>query len=473
MVAQRVVSPNYLGIGLAIATGLAANLGSSLEAQAQVNPNIQTQLNIVSPPLQAILAQPENSSQLLTAFRKNTDVKCPPRDTGLPDLNSVVTSLASTDAAKKILESVDDKSLKSVDTKSSESITNYLIANPEKVAILKAELKKRNKFIQVVIRPNFQCTYRQPSNLKISFPFNPTYETNILKSGNNSSPGGSAGFGGNVLVTTGIDSRYQRPWDLVALSGSEASTRYTPISSPSFDSVTSQAAYQMFLHAYGYNPDTKMYVNDVSPETDVKHLPPTGLITFDTLAFGYQNQTSFKPTFRAETADLLTPQVTLSRQNIGLGNQVCGTNDPNKGDGRSYCYNANLSLTAGQTFSDVKSLQNFNVAASAAVGAFITPEWSLTVPATATAKDFEDVIGGRRDLLLQIGTTLSYSPSSPVKLTCPPPPAATCSNGEAVSYTFSLPLTFYKNYSTLATARWSGFIVMPTLTFSFSAIGLR
>jgi hypothetical protein len=125
MVTWRILSSNYLGVGLAIATGLAANLGSSLEAQAQVNPNIQTQLNIVSPPQQAILAQPANSSQLLTALRKSTDVKCPPRDPGLPDLNSVVTSLASTDAAKKILESVDDKSLKSVDTKSSESITNW------------------------------------------------------------------------------------------------------------------------------------------------------------------------------------------------------------------------------------------------------------------------------------------------------------------------------------------------------------
>jgi hypothetical protein len=479
MAKQRVVSSNYLGVGLAIATGVAANFGSSLEAQAQVNPNIQTQLNIVSPPLQVILAQPENSSQLLKAFKAGTTDVCPPKSTGNLDLNSIIlstTKLPPT-VAKKILESVDPKSRESVNPESSESIANYLTANPEKAAALKEKLKKNKQFVQFIpINPT--CKYRQPSAVKISFPLNPTYESNILKSGNNGIPGESAGFGGNVLITTGIDSRFQRPWDIVALSGGEASTRYTPNFSPSFDSVTSQAAYQMFLHAYGYDPNANRPVDNLTPETPVKDLPPTGLMTFDTLAFGYQNQTSFKPTFRIENADIFTPQVTLGRQNIGLYEPsgrpcIIGTVDlsPGGSDHRSFCYYANLSLTAGQSFSDVKSLQNFNVAASATLGAKLTSEWSLTLPATATAREFEDVIGGRRDLLLQVGTALNYNPSSSLKLTCPPPPNLACSNGEAVSYSFSLPLTFYKNYSTLATARWSGFIVMPTLTFAFSATG--
>jgi hypothetical protein len=457
MAKQRVVSSNYLGVGLAIATGVAANFGSSLEAQAQVNPNIQTQLNIVSPPLQTMLAQPENSSQMLTAFKKNGSTKCPTPNTGNSDLDSVIYSTTKLSSADR------DKLRTSVHAKSSESIAD-LVAKPGMVAVLKETLINIHKFQFAPVTPKFECNYRQPSTVKISAPFNPTYETNILKSGNNSSPGESAGFGGNVLVTTGVK---DRPWDLVALSASEASARYTPNFSPSFDSLTSQAAYQMFLHAYGYDPKSGAFVDNLNPKTDVKNLPPTGLITFDTLAFGYQNQTAFTPTFKAEKADLLTPQVTLGRQNIGLDDLNAKPCMDSNGNQR-FCTYANFSITAGQTFSDVKPLQNVNFAASATLGWNMTPAWSLTLPATATAKSFEDIVGGRRDLLLQVGTALNYNSPS-IQLTCPDNPNSMCNNGEAVSYTFSLPVTFYKNYSTLSTAKWSGFIVMPTLTFSFAA----
>jgi hypothetical protein len=456
MVTQRIVSSNYLGVGLAIATGLAANLGSLLEAQAQVNPNIQTQLNIVSPPLQTTLSQPENSSQMLTAFRKNSSAKCPTPNTGNPDLDAVIYSTNSLSSADL------DKLLKSVSAKSNEGIAD-LVAKPGMVAVLKKILKNNH---QLTFPIKFECNYRQPSTVKISAPLNPTYETNILKSGKNSSPGESAGFGGNVLVTTGVK---DRPWDLVALSGTEASTRYTPNFSPSFDSLTSQAAYQMFLHAYGYDPKTGAFIDNLNPKTDVKNLPPTGLITFDTLTFGYQNQTAFTPTFKAEKTDLLTPQVTLGRQNIGLDDLNAKPCFDSNGNQR-FCTYANFSLMAGESFSDVKTLQNANLAASATLGWNITPAWSLTLPATATAKDFEDVVGGRRDLLLQVGTALNYS-SPTIPLTCPNNQNSMCNNGEAISYTFSLPVTFYKNYSTLSTAKWSGFIVMPTLTFAFAAIG--
>jgi hypothetical protein len=55
--------------------------------------------------------------------------------------------------------------------------------------------------------------------------------------------------------------------------------------------------------------------------------------------------------------------------------------------------------------------------------------------------------GGRRDLLLQAG------------------PALTNTNGNV---SFQLPVTYFKNYSTVSTAAWSGLVVQPTLTISFT-----
>lgn len=316
------------------------------------------------------------------------------------------------------------------------------------------------------VNPNPTVVTRQPQKVQISFPFNPSYETNTLKSlGNNNSPGESAGFGGNVLITTGIK---DRPWDFFILNAQEASARYTPIASPSTDGLSQQASYQLFLHAYGYNPDNKMFVDNLVPGSPV---PPGGLMTFDTMTFGVLNQTGFAPTFKSEKSDFLTPQILLARQNIGLDDlsgKPCVTG---AGDARTFCYYLNASLTAGQSFSDVIPLENVNFAASVTLGWNITSEWSLTLPATATAKDYEHVVGGRRDLQLQVGPVLSYSSLNKFPLRCPikDPPSDTCSeHQENIAYTFKLPVSYYKNYSTLSTAAWSGWVIMPTLSISYN-----
>jgi|GEM_PF-2932637 len=440
MVTQRVVSTNYVGIGLAIATGLAANLASSLQAYAQVDPNIQTRIDAVTPPITSQItnasgASPTspNSPALLSATRLKGD--------GCLLSESEKRAIANLKGKKNL----SDLTAEEVDS------------------ALQQDQRLREK---VAARPpNPECGKRQPVTVNINFPFNPTYETNILKSGNNSSSGESAGFGGNFLITTGIDGR---PWDLVALSGAEASARYTPTFSPSFDSLTSQAAYQIFLHAYGYDPDHKTFVDDLVPGSPKLAMTPASMITFDTLTFGLQNQSAFTPTFKAEKADLLTPQVTLSRQNIGLDEPNTAPCKDDKGN-KYFCYSANLSLTAGQTFSDVRSLQNFNVAASAAVSWNIIPTTlTLSLPATATAKNFEDVIGGRRDLLLQVGPVLTYSSNKVHICTDKQIREIEICPGENAAFTFSLPVTYYKNYSTVSTAAWSGLVIMPTLTVAFS-----
>jgi hypothetical protein len=460
MVTQRIVSPNYLGIGLAVATGLAANLGSPHRAQAQVDPNIQTQLNILLPPISVQTPSSGVATEPGQTFIQTATVSgCAPTaklrtfaaKLKLLTLNELTEKGVRAPAEREIAQSLTEQEIKQI-------VEDYFNKQSNLTNTQKIETEK---FIAPVrLDP---CATQQPVKAQISFPFNPSYETNILKTGNNSSPGESAGFGGNVLVSAGVE---RRPWDVVVFSGGEASSRYIPKSSPSVDGLSSQAAYQMFLHAYGYNPTTGMVMDNLVP--GAQNMPPAGMMTFDTLAFGVQNQTAFAPTFKTEKSDFLTPQVTLARQNIGFDKadtKPCYDLSGNQ----QYCYYANLSFTAGQSYSDIRPLENANFAASASLGWNITENWGLALPATATAKDYEHVVGGRRDLLLQIGPVLTYSGKSfplctaeQIKKNIP-----LCAE-EKASFKFSLPISYFKNYSTIAADAWSGWVIMPTLTIAFN-----
>ncbi len=173
------------------------------------------------------------------------------------------------------------------------------------------------------------------------------------------------------------------------------------------------------------------------------------MLTVNTFALGIQNQAAFMPTYRSEIADLLTPQATLGRQNIDLSNGMpCKPiYNPNlQQNPAGFCYYANLSLTAGQTFSDVNTLQNANIAGAAAMGhRFDGTDWTLELQATATGRYYKNV--ARQDLTLQAGPAATYVPNSHLK--------------------FSLSISYFENYSTLAKAAWSGLVVQPTLTINF------
>jgi hypothetical protein len=293
--------------------------------------------------------------------------------------------------------------------------------------------------------PNWSCP-EQPTTLKFSLIANPTYETNVLKSNQNIQSDTSLGLTGTGLFTT----HGFRDYDIIAFIAQSASARYTDFPSKSFDSFTAQGFYQFFLDAQTAK-DTP--IGNGNPLPTDENL---NMVTYDVLAVGFVNQTAFVPTYQAETANLFTPQVTLARQNIGL----LGLSDPgcmpwsnynptpSKPLQPSYCYFANISVTAGQTFADVPTLQNANIALSGTVSKrFNNTDWVLSLAGTATGKDFENVPGGRQDLQLQLGPQISFTPSKCVS--------------------FSLSVSYYRNYSTLATAVWDGFIVQPQLTVNF------
>jgi hypothetical protein len=126
----------------------------------------------------------------------------------------------------------------------------------------------------------------------------------------------------------------------------------------------------------------------------------------------------------------------------------------NPDDALGFCYYLDLSLTAGQTLSDVPTQQNTNFTASVSPGVRIDgTNWKVTLPAVATSRFYNDVVGGRRDVLFQVGPNLSYS--------APP-------TGPGVPFiSFSIAATYNQNFSTLATASWRGVIIQPTLTIAF------
>ena len=398
------------------------------EARAQVDPNLQSRINTFSPPITSIdigpQATPSGDKGLATTGAPNC-----PADTARPGKQSIEDLTSNIQRFEKI------------DRAAARRIA--LKCNDSKTVLTKRETDICTK---AAVQPiDFSCRV-QPTTLKFSLISNPTYETNVLRSNKNIQSDTSLGLTGSGLFTThGVGD-----YDIIAFSAQSASARYTNFPSKSLDAFTVQGLYQFFLDAETKDGTRVDGAHKPKPE-DVK------MVSYDVLVVGFVNQTSFVPTYRAETADLFTPQVTLARQNIGLlgsfdpGCRPWATPDPTKPLALGYCYFANISVTAGQTFSDVVTLQNANVALSGTVSKrFNETDWVLSATGTATAKDFENVSGGRQDLQLQIGPQINYSPSQ--------------------CLSFSLSVTYYRNYSTLATAAWQGFVVQPQLTVNFGVI---
>jgi hypothetical protein len=440
----RVLPPRHFAFAFAISTAVVIALGSSIDAQAQ-DLNLQSRINTFSPPIVFLTPEiapsqtPElyngtwtcvSDAQFVYIHYKRGEITLPPNPPQNPPLKQ------------------DNGSL------NNNPLITYLTANKQYTDnLLKTYLQRRRVAAALPTFPIDFCAAQQPTTVKVTIPFNPDYESNVLKSSQNNSPGTSLGFGGALQVTAAG----ARPYDVIGLSVGSASARYNPYSSKSFDSITTQGAYQFFIDAFGYKTGG-IPVDNITKETPKTDLPYQGMTTVDTVALGFVNQTAYTTPFHLETADLFTPQVTFGRQNISLAgggrdNECAAASENPKQDG--FCYYANLALTIGQTFSDLQSQQNASVAALVTPGWRIPDsDWNLTLPTTATARAYENFPGGREDVLLQIGPALTYAHafSYPTINT---------------SVAFSLSATYNQNFSTVSAAAWHGFIVMPALTIAF------
>ncbi len=430
MIRLRAGAPLHRLFGLSILVVL----GSAIEAHAQVDLNLQSRVETYSPPITALPpATPESTSENKT-----------------PALLQLQKSLFN-DAQK--LRCNDTKRMPERDRLLS---SYFCITNHPNIS-----QEKRNRFSDIygpIFSQGGKEVKEQPTKIKVSFPFNPGYESNVLKSNQNIHPDSVFGFGGSALLTTAG----ANPYDIVAFSAGEATTRYTQFSSKSLDVVTTQGTYQFLINAFDGNGNALFYQPFPTKTTQhIKDFPDQNMISFSTLAFGFQNQTVFLPTFHHEQADLFTPQITLAHQNISLtgdkANECSTESQPKK---KGFCYYADLSLTFGQTFSDVLSQQNANIAASATLGWRVpNTDWKITLPSVATARNYENVPGGRQDLLLQIGPTFTYAPT-------PPAPEPGKSNNNPL-FSLSLAVTYNQNFSTISAAEWHGVIVKPTFTVAF------
>jgi len=478
MKVQRLVFPRQLALACAISSAAVLFFGPADEARAQVDLNLQSRIDTFSPPLSVKpLPPPETKpGTYCNALRPD----CPPIDAAEANrllagaIRSINTRIGAALGPAKTIETL--KSLRPTKTAEAQArdwltacagkldsgqdlaacLTNRLRELQQKsVAVLRATLlqlttKRKLLTLALPVSPiNFKATTAQPTKFTILLPFNPTYESNVLKSNQNVNSDTSFGFGGGVqLVTAGA-----RPFDLIALSAGTASARYAAFPSKSLDTVTAQGAYQYFIGASAYRADGSSF----DPARPNQTAPVANMTTVETVAFGFQNATAYVPTFHRETADLFTPQITLARQNMLVGSakpcRTSATSDANK-DG--FCHYLDLSLTLGQTFSDQIVQQNASIAGAANLGWRIDEtDFKLALQTVATARAYTNFAGGRQDVLLQTGPVLTYSPA--------PVPGAPVFN-------FAVSIIYNRNFSSLSAAEWNGVVIQPTLTIGFPVI---
>jgi hypothetical protein len=448
MIAQRAFLSGRVSGVCIVVTATAAFFGSVVSGQAQVDPNIQTQANILSAPLTTVPLVPvqpvtEISKTHAEALKKiGITGPCPPTKEQVKAAVDQVVHESKANDPRFNMEALEKASTLQILT----------LFKPKEMA--------RVKFLATP--PNFLYCHGQPTNLRASLIVNPTYETNALKTGVNGSPDESFAAGGSVLVTAGLGDK--RPYDLIFLNMQTDSSRYATYSAKGIDTFTAQAGYQYLIDAYNYKDGNALPIN-------LGNVPGNKAVTYDTVSFGFLNQTTYEPNFRKGTADLFTPQVTLGRQNFDLADPkgpLCSpssdwskptlaTPKPDPRSNLNFCYYLDLALTLGQSFSDVPTLQNANAAISATVGHRLNgTDWTLAAQTIVTSRSYENVPGGRQDYLVQVGPVFNYNHA--------PIPTALGN----LSFAFTLPVNYYQNYSSVSKNAWSGLIVQPTFTLAFS-----
>ena len=245
----------------------------------------------------------------------------------------------------------------------------------------------------------------QPTTVKFIFPIGPSYESNATKSDALPHADTSIALGGGFQYTRqGIGNL-----DVIGVSAGTTSTRYSHLTGNSLDILTTAAQYQLFLGAY-YNGSSKPL--DLSRGSTLS----TGLISFNTLTFGLQNSTAFAPTFKAESLNLLTPTVVYSWQNLPLSTgDRCRTKLKPDRDSDAFCYYADVNLSVGHTSSDNRLQENTNFGISTTLGDRIRDTDLVAALATSVSgKVYDNVPGGRSDVLLQIGPKLVFAPAAAI-----------------------------------------------------------
>jgi hypothetical protein len=164
--------------------------GTFIEARAQIDQNLQSRFSTFSPPINVLPLDIANESATKEKAAKKPDT-CKVID----DPRGLFTDLQRAEKVAKLYNEV-MRAKKQVLPGSEEKPVpkEYFIkegiADNEKISqffqqsdvIQFINANKRKDLYTLQILPTaFKCGRAQPQGLKISFPFNPTYESNVLR----------------------------------------------------------------------------------------------------------------------------------------------------------------------------------------------------------------------------------------------------------------------------------------------------
>jgi hypothetical protein len=244
MCVQRVLPRSYLLLGLAISTAI--TFGSAFEAQAQADFNIQSRLNtfttplVLSPDIATPSATPSDpTAAVFSSFSKGArNAAAPKGGACIKDKDFVLLILKKLSTEGKLRYMPEDlQDLKSgkdprlAKPEDAARILNHILSrlnDSQDGAILqwlkdpqppKGSKKSQDVGVALSALPVSFCDYSPPPTGKVSSPFNPSLESNVLKSNTNVQADRALGYGGTAQVTAAGF----RPYDVMGLSIGSAS----------------------------------------------------------------------------------------------------------------------------------------------------------------------------------------------------------------------------------------------------------
>jgi hypothetical protein len=161
-----------------------------------------------------------------------------------------------------------------------------------------------------------------------------------------------------VLIPAG------RTEDTVSLLFGSTGTRYAGLNSSSYDALNGSV----------------IYTRPLGRKQMMEGLNTGGTAATDILTIGLDGTAVYEPGFGAEQISIATPSLGWSRSNIGLGNSLCGE----KG-AESYCYDADIAFSLGESVADVQSQTNSWVEMDTTIG-WRPPVKNLSLWATGSIR---------------------------------------------------------------------------------------
>lgn len=261
---SRINFPGNLGTGFAIIAGLGASFGSAFQAQAQVDPNAQSRVQSYTIPLTpgfsetqlgsitagGVVPPPEINSKLsennigaclddptllVVLFTYNENDKRHTPESYLTEQYHWLAKISQSATLEGVFDHLNHH--KEV---ASEILSHFFRSNREtgKQFALEAvdycinpgrpkSYQHGEKTARPLVAQQFPISFcaAKPA-IKVIAPFNPTDETNVLKSNQNNSPGNSVGYGGTLQAFVPVPDPAHK-FDVVGFSAQSQSVRYT------------------------------------------------------------------------------------------------------------------------------------------------------------------------------------------------------------------------------------------------------